>query len=380
MGGQSSRPDNSAPTALVQGLEDLQRGVEFQLRLICLGQAAVEPLGKFLLGPPALHPQPRMLAAEALGAIGGAAATRALITALVAGDLAALPLVYRLSEEAVRNRVARELARIGDGSAVEPLLEALARFHLVEAGAALRAFDEARAVPLLVDCLGDDFLRERAAGILFEFGEAAVDGLIAGLERDADVEPPWRVAGRATCARLLGEIGDPGAAAPLRARLADRRRPVRLAAAVALAHLLGQHAGDDVVARLIEGLEADDARAADDCSDALLLVGAATAPALVVAFTHAAELEEQRGERTPGPAVRALARTLGRMDEGGPEALAALVDHPRCFVRALAIANIGRSDPERARAIISRALRDPDPRVRRTAAGRLRQLGARCHA
>jgi HEAT repeat protein len=101
-------------------------------------------------------------------------------------------------------------------------------------------------------------------------------------------------------------------------------------------------------------------------------------PALAVAFTLRAEREEQRGERMPGPAVRALARTLGGM-EGGFDALAALVDHPRCFVRALAIANLGRPDPERARTIISRALHDPDRRVRRTAAARLRQLGVRRH-
>jgi hypothetical protein len=47
--------------------------------LIAYGQAAVDPLAAYLLGPPTAHPQPRMLAAEVLGAIGGARAAQALV-------------------------------------------------------------------------------------------------------------------------------------------------------------------------------------------------------------------------------------------------------------------------------------------------------------
>ncbi len=126
---ESSRSGES-PAALVRGLHDLQRGRAVQLRL-ALGWDAVDPLGEFLLGPPAPHPQPRMLAAEALGAIGGSRAARILATTLTAIDLASLPPSYRLSGDAVRNRAARELGR------------------------------DTRAVASLVECLDDDFIMLR---------------------------------------------------------------------------------------------------------------------------------------------------------------------------------------------------------------------------
>lgn len=376
-------PTNSPPESpadLVRGLDDLQRGVDFQLRLICLGEAAVGPLGEFLLDPPSLHPHPRMLAAEALGVIGGGAATEALVTALEAGNLASLPLVYRLSEEAVRNQVARELGRIGDRVAVKPLVRALARFHLIEAGAALLVFGEARAIPLLVECLDDDFLRERAAFLLFEFGRDAVAALIAGLERRAESDPPRSVERRATCARVLGYIADASAEPPLRAHLGDGRPRVRIACAVALTHVCGRGAGDAAVARLIEGLEAEDAGLIDDCSEALVEVGTVAVPSILEALTVAAERDERQGERMPGPGPRAMARTLGQIDSEDVNALATLLEHPCCFLRALAVAHLGRTDPEGAASLVSRALRDRDRRVRRTAAARLRQLGVRRHA
>jgi HEAT repeat protein len=370
-----------APAAvLVQGLDDLQRGVEFQLLLICRGQEAIEPLARFLLGPPSLHAQPRILAAEALGAIGGPAATDALIAALLAGDLAALPLTYRLPEEAVRNRIARELGRLGDPAAVEPLLDALIRFHLVEAGAALLSFGDARAVSPLIECLEDDFLRERAAAVLFEFGPSAADALAVALEQSREAETRRSIVRRATCARLLGEIGAAGVEPVLRARLADGEPLVRTAAAVALAHLLGPGSGDEVVGRLVEGIDVDHVRLRDDCAEALAEVGTAAIPRIVAAFTRGVEREEGRGERMPGAGVRTLARTLGQLGPAGARALAELLDHPRCFVRALAVANLGQLEPDRAGSLIGRALCDPDRRVRRTAAARLKQLGVRRHA
>jgi HEAT repeat protein len=300
---ESSRPRESV-ASLVHGLDDLRRGPEIQLLLIAMSQDVVEPLGEFLLGPPALHPQPRVLAAETLGAIGGPAATRILISALGAGDLASLSPVYRFSEETVRNRVAQELGRLDD-------------------------------------------------------------------------ETPRSVARRAACARLLGEITDSRAEAPLLACLVEHQSSVSVAAAVALARLRGERAGPEVVLRLIEGLHAQDVSVVDECSDALVSIGAEAVPLLGAAFRREAGREETRGKRMPGPAVRAMAHALGQMDE---EALSALVDHPRSFVRALALANLGHTDPEWAAPIITRALRDADRRVRRTAVARLKQLGVRRHA
>jgi HEAT repeat protein len=228
------------PEQLVQALEDLQRGPEAQVRLVILGESAVAPLARFLLGPPGLHAQPRMLAAEALGLIGGARAAEALAAALVAGDLASLDPVVRLSEEAVREVMARELGQLGAPAAVEPLVEALQRFRLVEAGLALARLREPRAVPLLVECLEDPFRRERAGAALVEFGPVGVDALIESLRErrmfDGDEVRP-SLERRAESARLLGELGDPRAEPALRESLTDGARDVRVAAAVALARL-----------------------------------------------------------------------------------------------------------------------------------------------
>lgn len=378
MGQQASSPPES-PADLIPGLDDLQRGVEFQLRLICLGEAAVEPLRKLLLGPPSLHAQPRMLAAEALGIIGSASAIDALITALATGRLASLPMIYRLSEEAVLNRVARELGRVGHRVAVEPLLDALAHLHLIDAGGALLALREPSAVPLLVDCLADDVIRERASFLLYGFGRDAVAGLIAGLEQRDDSDPPRRVERRATCARVLGYIGDPSTEIS-RVHLGDGQRKVRITCAMALARLCGPGAGDDVIARLIEGLETDDACLIDDCSEALMEVDAVAVRALLEALTLRAAHEERRGERMPGAGARAMARTLGQIPNAGVRALATLLEHPCCFLRALAVAHLGHTDREGTVPLISHALCDRDRRVRRTASARLKQLGMRHHA
>jgi HEAT repeat protein len=106
-----ARADEPTVEVLVRGLDDLARGPAAQALLIALGERAIEPLGRFLLAGPSLHPQPRMLAAEALGCIGGPRASRALLEALLAGDPRTLPPVLRLSEEA---RVAMEPERPAD--------------------------------------------------------------------------------------------------------------------------------------------------------------------------------------------------------------------------------------------------------------------------
>ena len=88
------------PEVLVRGLGDLSRGAEIQVLLISLGKPSVPALTRFLLGPPELHPQPRLLAAQALGHIGGGGAVRALIAAMCRGPIPALSAVLTFSEEA----------------------------------------------------------------------------------------------------------------------------------------------------------------------------------------------------------------------------------------------------------------------------------------
>jgi HEAT repeat protein len=356
---------------LVPGLEDLQRGPQVQLLLIAMGEAAVEPLARFLLGPPSLHAEPRGLAAEALGAIGGARATRALLDALLVGDLATLPHVLRLSEEAVRNRVARELSRLGDPRAVEPLLEALRRFHLIEAGRALARFGEVRGVPYLIDCLEDSFIRERAAAALLEFGPAAVGPLIESLGRrrareEQEVRPS--LDRRVESARLLGEIKDPRAEPQLVACLTEEAPEVRVAAAVGLYRLAPGARASEVVPALVEGLRSRDPIVADECVEALASIGTAALPAVAEALTLEAKMAEAEGERPPGSALRCMARTLGRMGEPGVAALVSLARHPNPLARGLAVGNLGKAHFALAMPTLLRALRDSDARVRNTAA------------
>jgi HEAT repeat protein len=310
-----------------------------------------------------------VLAAEALGAIGGARAIAALTAVLVAGDLRALPPPLRLSEEAVRSCVARELGRAGATDARGALLDALHRFHLVDAGTVLARFGDRRAVPDLVDCLDDAFLRERAAVPLREFGPVAVDTLLAGLTRRVvqhGAEARWSVERRAACARLLGEIGDPGADSALTRALADETREVRVAAAVALSRLgCGDVPG--VVSALVEGLRSEDRLAVDDCEGALVSLGPPAVSGILDVLAHEVDRMGAARERVPSSVVLALARALRRIGAPGVHALVSLARHGNPLARGVVVANLGHSESPVAGSVVTRALRDADARVRRTA-------------
>jgi HEAT repeat protein len=385
---QSDLASNAAPRApspaaldadaLVQGLDDLKRGPEIQLLLISMGRAAVRPLTRFLLEPPGLHPQPRVLAAEALGAIGGPRAARALVAALCRGPLASISAALALSEEAVRNAAARELGRLGNPAAAGPLLYALRRSHLVEAGRALLRFHDARAISPLVECLNDGFTREQVSAVLLEFGQDAVDPLIGGLGRREyrdGAETPRSIERRAACARLLGALRAPRAEFGLRECLDDDPSEVRTAAAVALARVAPGAAIAERIPPLIDGLH--NPRMADDCVEALLTTPSEALPPLVAAVTAEATQTEASGQNIPSGAVRAMARALARMGVPGGRALAGLSHHQSPMIRGVAIAYVAEASAALARPAIAEALRDPDGRVRRTAAGSARRLGLR---
>jgi HEAT repeat protein len=366
------------PDILVSHLDDLSRGDQAVLELIAMGERAVDALTRFLLGPPALHPQPRMLAAEALGTIGGPRATCALVAALQTGDLAGLSLPLRLSEEAVRNRVARELGRLGDRSTIEPLLDALARFRLVEAGHALARFAEPRAVPLLVDCLADAFVRSRIAEAILVFGPAALGPLVDGLRhrmlRDGD-EPRWSVERRAACARLLGEIGDRTATVALWQALDDPETEVRRTAAIALTRLAPAAATSAVVEPLLDGLDSTETTIVDACAEALMAIPVAATRPLVDLLGREVSATAHAG--APSRKLRTLGRTLAAMGPEAAESLAALTEHPSPIVRGIAVAYVGAGGGALAQLVIHRALADPDRRVRRTAAALRRRAETR---
>ncbi len=353
---------------LVGGLEDLSRGEEAQWRLVALGPAAVEPLRRFLLGPPGLHPRPRMLAAEALGLIGGKDATAALIAVLGQGDLRALPLPLRLSEEAVRNRSARELARLGDPAAVEPLLEAFRRFQLAEAGAALARFREPRALPYLVDALEDAFNRQPVADAIAKFGADAVPLLVQSLGRRRvrdgfELRPSAER--RAESARLLGELADSRAEAALATCLADEARLVRTHAALGLLGLRPRGRRGELVRPLVEGLGDADPGVAEACGEGLIGIGEAAVPAVVAALSAQADTADLRG-MPPAPLCRA-ARVLAGVGDAGVAALTRLARDSRPLVRWLAVATLARADSPLAESALRAARHDRDRRVRRTA-------------
>jgi HEAT repeat protein len=375
----SSPPLVLDPEALVHGLEDLRRGSEIQGLLISIGEPAVPALTHFLLRPPELHPQPRVLAAEALGTIGGRRAIRALLAALCRPLNPSLSQALALSEEAVQNAAARELGSIGDPATAGPLLYALRRAHLIEAGRALRRFHDTRAITVLVDCLNDPFIHERAAGILFEFGRDAVAPLIAALrertERDG-LEAPRSVERREGCARLLGALGDPQAEAVLRESLADPIREVRTAAAVALARVAPSVDLADRIPVLIEGL--GDRLMADDCMEALLTRPGSALPALVDAMHAEAAQVDGLDARTPSRRLRAMMRTVARAGgDGGKRVLLRLAFDANPLLRGLALGHLARLDAPLSAPLVVECLRDPDARVRRTAIACARRIGLR---
>jgi HEAT repeat protein len=271
---------------LVKGLDDLYRNRQVQLLLILQGEAAVEPLIEFLLGPPSLHAEPRCLAAEALGVIGGDRAVEGLIQALTVNDVSTSDPAIQLAEETVRNWVAGQLDSLGDRRAIPALLNALRRFHLTNAATALARFSVVEAIAEIIKMLEDDFIRGRLVEALQIYGRAAIPYLVETIwiKRYFDGEEhPASVRRRACVARLLGGFGDAGVNTQLSKLLTDDAGPVRFEAALAL---LAQGEPDnpeqaaEVISVLLGALDAGDFDATVRCRDALCASGPAILPHL----------------------------------------------------------------------------------------------------
>ena len=227
---------------IVYGLSNPIICYKVQLELIFLGEAAIKPIISFLLSGPTNEHEPRCLAAETLAIIGGEDAIGGLITALLK-PLDVPDPVKVLTEEAVKDCICHALKGIGDRRAVEPLLIALERYHLVGAAEALAWFKEKRAIPILVRLLEDSFKRTRIYETLLKFGKDAVEELVKttelkGLREDAELLPS--IERRAEAARLLGLIGDKNVIPWLLLLLDDEQELVRFEAAFSLLNLLGR--------------------------------------------------------------------------------------------------------------------------------------------
>lgn len=269
---------------LVCGLDNLQWGLQVQADIFALGERAIPALTRFLNGPPSQFPEGRVLAAEALGRIGGEAAFQALLLALSAHRLESLEPTLRLAEETVQDAVARQLTRVNDRRAVPALLNALCGHRLVGAGEALVRFREAAALPCLIAGLEDAFKRQRFSDLLLEMGEIAPPYLINTLHerrlRDTEELLP-SLERRAEAAKLLGVLQAKEAAPALAAVLKDPSDVVRTEAAIATAAIgCGEEQLERVVPTLLAGLNHPDFLQRERCAEVLLRIGLPSIPSI----------------------------------------------------------------------------------------------------
>jgi HEAT repeat protein len=304
---------------LVAMLGDLSRNREALPLIILQGERAVPALSDLLLGPPSSIPEPRCLAADALGAIGGEGAVSALIQVLSLYDLRQLDPVLRLAEEAVRNRAAEQLGKLGDRRAAEPLLYALAQEGLREAMRALALFRDERAIPHIVRRLEDPCDRAAAREALLFFGVSAVPALTATVAESrpsAEDEAPISVERRAEAVSLLASMGGKAVIPLLLKALEDVALAVRFEAALGLVSLIGAQASECALALVARGLLHPSPAVAMRAMDALVEVGDCSIPHILWVGPH--RLTPAVGPRQPGddiPQVTAI-ETLERIGSG----------------------------------------------------------------
>ena len=227
---------------IVYGLNDLINCYKVQLELISLGKASVKSIISFLLSGPTNEHEPRCLASETLAIIGGEDALNGLIVALLAPLNISDP-IKSLAEEAVRDCICHAMQSIGDKKAVEPLLIALERYHLVGAAEALAEFGEQRTIPILVGLLEDSFKRTRISDAILKFGINAIEELVKTtdfkrLREDVEILPS--IERRPEAVKLLGIIGDKNVIPWLLGLLDDEQELVRFEASLSLLNLTGK--------------------------------------------------------------------------------------------------------------------------------------------
>jgi hypothetical protein len=191
---------------LVTQLESLVDGPVAVLRLVALGEEAIEPLREYLLtGRITSVFQSRRWAVEALAAL---EARDALVEYLGQGRLVMDP-VLRFSEDAVESAAARALAA-WPSEEVFALLQERARVRLLPGLIeALGAFRRAAALPVFIRALEDDLCRRPAEDSLRTLGRAAVPALIRAAVTpwpDAGDESPSSRERRRSAAALLADL------------------------------------------------------------------------------------------------------------------------------------------------------------------------------
>jgi HEAT repeat protein len=272
--------------ALVARLNNLNEIFRVQGEILSYSEAAVEPLAELLLSEPSSFSETRVAAAECLGVIGSESAIAALIQVLGHHDLTRLGPVQRFAEEMVRNAAARKLGRFPQPRVIEALLFSLRRDHLIGAGEALAQLAVPRAIPGLIECLEDDYKKEKATEALRQFRHTAVPLLCAALQEPRfvlGVEPPVSAERRCRAAQLLGELKAEEAGVALNARLREENVEVRNASAVALAKL--GFATRKVIVQLLAGLDNPDLLVRKSCEEGLQKASSEVIPLLAQAVS-----------------------------------------------------------------------------------------------
>lgn len=287
---EPGRPISDAESEdLVRGLDNLCWNLHVQAEIFGLGRRAVPALVRFLHGPPSQFSYGRVLAAEALGRLGGEEPFRGLVAVLNPHRLQGLDPVLRFSEETVQNAAARQLARIGDRRAVPALLDAMRVHRLLGAAEALLEFREEAALPWLVEGLEDAFKRDRFAQVIREFGLPAVPHLAETLNRRrmrGEEEGLTSRERRAEALKLLGLLQAREALTAIRAALQDPFDAVRTEAAIALALLGDRDSLEEAGPALIAGLTHPDFLQRDRCAEALTRLGPGCVPVLEQALAE----------------------------------------------------------------------------------------------
>jgi HEAT repeat protein len=366
--------------ALIGRLNNLHEIFRVQGEILSHGEDIVEPLAAFLLSEPSTFPEPRVAAAECLGAIGGDQAVEALILVLDHHDLQQLRPVQRFAEETVRNAAARRLTRFCQTEVIEALLSSLRRDHLIGAGQALAALGDVRAIPYLIDCLEDDYKKEKAMEALRQFDQIAVSYLCEAVERPRfveGVEPPLSQERRSRAAELLGQLKARDALPALEGGLHDDSDTVRTACAVTLGGL--GIAPQEVVSQLIAGLEHPDLIVRTDCEGALQNIGNQAMPLLAQAASGQA-IHFRENEFRLSLNGRLVATKILGMSPDGSAALCLIkqLKDPEEIMRYRTVVALeNSSDPDVRAALDQVAHNDPSRKVRMRAREALQRSGKR---
>ena len=354
--------------ALVGRLSNLHEIFRVQCEILAHGEECVEPLAALLLSEPSGFPEPRVAAAECLGAIGGDKAIAALIRVLDYHDLKILGPVQRFAEETVRNTAARRLSRFTSQVVCDSLLAALRRDHLIGAGQSLAALGDTRAIPYLIDCLEDDYKKEKATEALREFGHVAVLFLCESVQQPRfvqGVEPPLSLERRARVAELLGELKAHEAVSALDIGRRDENKEVRIASAVALVQL--GITTQEVIGQLIAGLENQDFTMRNRCAEGLKNAGTKAIPLLAdAAGGQVIHFASHGGLRLSLSARLVAIKILGLIpDASAAASLMYQLKDPEEIVRYRSVAALDNFKDAQVRKALEQVMyHDPSRRVR----------------